>query len=184
MSIVLEASDPSQNHLKGLFLLRGDLLSPRSASLSAEADLGLAPPAASSSVLSRQAHTTRLSCAHSKFSSCSCVTGTLGVRDVLKTCCGSLSRAAFWQRVSLSFLTPRSGWRDHLSWAGICVGCFLLGHPGAQVGRHGHGPTWVRQTNTVSVQRPFPEVQGLGVCLSVCVSLWMSLSVVWAERSL
>lgn len=58
------------------------------------------------------------------------------------------------------------GGQDQLSWPrDICVGFFLMGFCGAQVGRHGHGPTWVRQTLSVFTS---PSLR-LKVCMCVCV---------------
>lgn len=67
---------------------------------------------------------------------------------------------------------------------GTCVGCFLMGSCGAQVGRHGHGPTWVRQTLLVSTGPSLRLTVWMCVCLFASVCIWVSLSVVWAERSL
>lgn len=60
-----------------------------------------------------------------------------------------------WKTASETGLSVPERCQDHLSWPVICVGCFLWGHSGAQVGRHGHDPVWVRQP--VSLHRPFPK---------------------------
>lgn len=99
------------------------------------------------------------------------VTGTRGIRQTFKIHGGGLSRDHSLFLSLGSYLSVPSAQRSTGSAflaTGSSVGSFLMGLCGAQVDRHGHGPTWVRQT-LVSLHRPFPEAQSLDVCVRLCL---------------